>query len=87
MPNNNYDYDSLTAMALTPDRQLLAIATQGGLIRLLDAQDGSVIHEWVAHRSGINRLLVSPDGRLLVSAAIDPNIGDDGLIRVWGILP
>jgi WD40 repeat protein len=86
LPIQSYDYRSPTALALSPDTKLLAIATRGGQIYLHNADNGEIVYQWPAHRDGIKRLLFSPDGRMLMSASKDRMHGNDGTVRMWGIL-
>lgn len=70
----------LRALALSPEAnpELVIIADDEGVIRLLDARDGKVVHEIAqAHQSPILCLSVAPDGSLFASGGVE------GEIHLW----
>lgn len=73
----------ITALAFTPDSMSLfgadGIETSAGLIRAWDVGVPEPRASWVAHDDSILDLEVSPDGKLLASAAIDK------LVKLWRI--
>jgi WD40 repeat protein len=67
----------VTAVAFHPDGDLIAVGTIDGKVRLLDAQDGTVVGAPLdGGRSAVWQLAFTPDGRML-AMAVDPN-GVDG---------
>ncbi len=64
-------------LAWLPGSPVLAVATSHGLLRLLDARDGSVRASYTGHVGMV--LDFWTNGKELVSA------GDDGVVRVYGI--
>ncbi len=65
-----------TDLAFSPDGRLLAEASQGGLVRVRDAQTGRILQSLQGHHS-LNapvRVAFSPDGSRLASAAWKPHV-------------
>ncbi|WP_026104463.1 AAA-like domain-containing protein [Anabaena sp. PCC 7108] len=52
-----------------PDSQL--IITQAENVIYLWQENGTLLNKWVAHQAGISTLLLSPNGKILVSASQD----------------
>ncbi|HFQ93446.1 MAG TPA: hypothetical protein ENK32_05520, partial [Anaerolineae bacterium] len=69
--------DWVTAVAFSPDGQLVATAGLDNSIKIWDAATGQLRHDLTEHTATVNDLAFSPDGRHLASAS------DDGLILVW----
>jgi WD40 repeat protein len=67
----------VTAMALDPHGQLLAVGSDDGAIRLLNTSDLSQRDLLVGHRDLVRSIAFRPDGLCLVSA------GNDGRIILW----
>jgi WD40 repeat protein len=67
----------VTAMALDPRGQLLAVAGDDYSIRLLDATDLTEKERLIGHRDLVRTLAFRGDGRLLASA------GNDGRLTLW----
>lgn len=61
------------AVCYLPARKGLAVGTDQGTVRVLGA-DGEVVAEWSVHQGRIGDLVVSADGRHLVSAGLDRKI-------------
>ena len=64
-------------LAWLPGSPVLAVATSHGLLRLLDARDGSVRASFTGHVGMV--LDFWTNGKELVSA------GDDGVVRVYSL--
>ncbi|KAI1782618.1 WD40-repeat-containing domain protein [Ganoderma leucocontextum] len=60
--------------------QCVVTASEDGTIIVWDAGRGTVVQEWFAHQRGVRALVLSPDGRRLVSAG-----GWDKTLTVWDI--
>jgi WD40 repeat protein len=67
----------VSALALHPDGQLLAIAGDDHWIRIWDLSTGQPVKKFVAHNDWVRTLAFSPHGDLLASA------GSDGRIVLW----
>lgn len=65
------------AGAWEPRGRFLAVGGVDRAIRLLDAESGDVMHEWLAHDDYVRSIRWSGDGERIATC------GDDGLVRVW----
>jgi WD40 repeat protein len=66
--------------AFTPDNAFLVTGWSDGSIRFYWAADGTLMHTIPnAHPEPVQRVMVTSDGRLLIS------LGAEGTIRIWGI--
>ncbi len=70
-----------TATSYSSDGTMIALGYIDGTIRLFNAQNGSILHEWKANNDRMSALTFSSDMKYLASASMD------GTIRIWGILP
>jgi WD40 repeat protein len=68
-----------TAMAFSPDSQLLATGHDDAVLRLWDWHGPSLAQELHGHSMPISALAFSPDGQRLASA------GEDRIIRIWSL--
>ncbi len=77
-----FDFDARTnvkEVAFTPDGSLLAVASGGNGISLLETRRGRVVGTFSGHAAPVHDLAISPDGRTLVSSSADSSI------RLWHI--
>jgi WD40 repeat protein len=65
------------AIAFAPDGATLAVADDGGMVRLLDGTTGRSLGDPLAHGSGILVVAFSPGGRWLLTGS------RDGHARLW----
>jgi WD40 repeat protein len=63
--------------AWSPDRKLVAVGTHGVHVRIIDAENGTVVQAMESHFEDINSVAWSPDGQQLASASLD------GTLRIW----
>ncbi len=70
---------AVTALAISPDGNLLVAGGDDGLIRLWDPQAGQLLQSWPGHEGSVETLVISPDGAFLVSG------GADKTVRVWDL--
>ncbi len=66
-------------IAVSPDGFLIAAFLNDQSLRIWDANTGNELTRLEGHNNSITALTFSPDGKLLISAALD------GTIQIWGI--
>ena len=71
--------DDVTDAAFSPDGSMLASSSKDGMIRLWDAEDGSLLRTLTGHTQSVLSIAFSPDGTLLVSGS------DDRTARLWRV--
>ncbi|MFS8877985.1 protein kinase domain-containing protein [Synechococcus sp. H55.11] len=71
---------AITALAISPDGDLLVAGGDDGVIRFWDPQAGQLLQSWAGHEGSIETLAISPDGTFLVSG------GADKTVRVWDLV-
>jgi WD40 repeat protein/class 3 adenylate cyclase len=65
--------------AFSPDDQLFATGSAGGLVRIWDVQSGAQVSVLRGHDALVEHIAFSPDGRHLLSAS------HDGTARLWDV--
>ncbi len=65
------------AVAFSPDRRLLASASNDGTVRLWDVSSGLELRCLHGHTNQVKSVAFSPDGRRIASAS------EDGTLRLW----
>ncbi len=73
------DAATVGALELSPDAGVLAIASDDGVVRVVDASSGEARWQVSAHRGAVRSLAFRPDGSEFASA------GADGTVRVWRV--
>jgi WD40 repeat protein len=66
-------------VALSPDKEIKAMGSSDGTIRLVDAHTNKLLHRLVGHSAAITSVAFSPDGGRLLSASLDKDA------RLWSV--
>ncbi len=76
-----YDFDSvvITNIAISPDGDLLAVASTDSNIQILDMDSGMLLATLAGHKGPVRYVSFSPDGKGLASSS------EDGGIILWRI--
>lgn len=67
-----------TSLDFSPSGCIVAMGDSNGMIYLMDLTTKTIISEWQAHGSKVERMKFSHDGRLLLSQSAQ------GITRIWG---
>ena len=67
----------LAAIAFSPDRRRIAVASWNSTVKVADVSTGRVIGTLTGHTRGVPMVAYSPDGRYLASASLDRTV------RIW----
>lgn len=67
-----------SAMAFSPDGKSLAVASRGTIF-MWETETGNSLPQLVGHRTDVNRLQFTPDGKQLISAS------SDNTVRIWSL--
>ena len=73
---HEYD-DQMLAPAFSVDGSMLIAGTNGGYVKILDAESGEELSQFKAHDAVIRRLVISPDGKTIATAS------DDTMVKLW----
>ncbi|MCC3582630.1 AAA family ATPase [Microcoleus sp. PH2017_30_WIL_O_A] len=73
------NYDSFTAIAVSPDGQKIIAGKGNGTVYLWDNKSGRQLKTWAAHGNKVTAISFSKNGQTLATA------GNDGLARIWTI--
>jgi WD40 repeat protein len=74
---------SVTALALSPDGQLIALPGANHTVKIYRASDGTLVQTLVGHTQDITGLAFSHDGNLLASGAFFD--GNNDVIKLWNV--
>jgi WD40 repeat protein len=73
------NYDSFTAIAVSPDGQKIIAGKGNGTVYLWD-KSGKQLKTWAAHGNKVTAISFSKNGQTLATAG-----GEDGLARIWTV--
>ena len=71
--------ERVTAVALSPDNQIVAIGTSEHEIRLYRRSNRRELQRWSGHSGAVKKLAFSPDGATLAS------VDADGEVKLWDV--
>ena len=71
--------NGVTAVAFSPDGQLLAFASEDCTAKLWEVASGREVRTLTGHSACVTAVAFSPDGQLLASAS------DDGTAKLWEV--
>jgi WD40 repeat protein len=74
---------SVTAMAVSPDGQLIALPGANHAVKIYHTVDGTLVQTLVGHTQDITGLAFSHDGTLLASGAFFD--GNNDVIKLWNV--
>ena len=66
--------DSVNAIAISPQGNILASASDDKTIKLWNLHTGELIHTFFGHCATVDAVAISPDGRMLVSGSFDRKV-------------
>jgi WD40 repeat protein/mono/diheme cytochrome c family protein len=69
--------DSVTSVALSPDRKQLLSGSDDGGVRLWDVASGRIVRSFIGHQGYVKTVAFSPDGKQVLSGA------SDATVRLW----
>jgi WD40 repeat protein len=69
----------IVSAKLSPDGKWIASGGSDHVVRLWDAEAGSLLQKFLGHNSVVNTVAFSPDGKQLASG------GWDQVIKIWDI--
>ncbi|HEY1349089.1 MAG TPA: HEAT repeat domain-containing protein [Ktedonobacteraceae bacterium] len=67
-------YASLSALALSPDKTQLLVATSDGLVQARDALSSNLIYIYSGHSAQVNAIAWGPDGQHIATASMDTTV-------------
>ena len=68
---------TVTAVAFSPNDELLLSGSSNGLLKLWERKSGSELRQLQGHRDRISSIAFSPDGRTVATTS------EDGTVRLW----
>ena len=75
--SGNIPHVSVDSIAWSPDSKRLALGSRDGLVQMLDATNGNIIHTYLGHSDRIRTVAWSPDGIYFASGSKDTTV------QVW----
>ncbi|MBD3306776.1 hypothetical protein GF339_10135, partial [candidate division KSB3 bacterium] len=69
--------DSVTSVAISPDREVIVIGHRDRTVRLWSRADGALLTTLTGHTAEVHSAAISPNGWLLATASADETV------RIW----
>jgi WD40 repeat protein len=80
--------EKVSAIAMSPDGQVLLIGGAGGTARLWRVSTGETVGALLKHRDPVNAVAFSPDGKLVATGSGEPAFGlptREPVVRLWDV--
>jgi COMPASS component SWD3 len=74
-------FNSINAIAFSPDGLTVVSASADGNIKFWNASSGEHIHTLRGHQNSVTCLTFSSDGETIISGSIDKTF------KIWGVIP
>jgi COMPASS component SWD3 len=74
-------FNSINAIAFSPDGRTVVSASADGNIKFWNASTGEHIHTLCGHQNSVTCLTFSSDGETIISGSLDKTV------KIWGVIP
>ena len=74
---------SVTSLAFSPDSQVLLTSGYDQFIRIWNLATGQIIHEFKGHEGPVSGVIMTPDGKGIISSSFSEGYPGFGRIKIW----